>query len=104
MRRIRLKPEYMPLVAEGRKRSTVRAGLVKIEPGAAEVVSGLSTLPIQVTGMVVKRLDELGDDDARTDGFDSLFELRQALRRFYPGLGEGDPVSIVYFEPATSGM
>lgn len=102
MRRLRLKAEYLPLVASGQKRSTVRAGQPKVEPGMAEIVSGPSTIPIRITDVAVKRLDELGDDDARADGFDNLDGLLQALRRFYPDLRGPDPVNIVYFEPTAS--
>ena len=98
MKRIRLKPEYMDLVATGMKRSTVRAGVRNIDPGAAEIVSGSHAIPVEIMKTVIKRFDELTEQDARTDGFETLDGLAAALRRFYPQIGPADPVSIVYFE------
>lgn len=100
MRRLRLRPEYMALVASGNKRTTIRAGRQSFEVGPAELVSGRATIPIQVTQVVRKPFGELVDGDAQLDGFPTLRELEQALRRFYPDLRAGDPVSIVHFDAA----
>ncbi len=98
MNRFALKPEYMPLIETGRKRSTIRSGIRRVEPGGAAIVAGKQVIPVRLTRHVVKRFDELTEDDARTDGFDSLGALLEALRRFYPDLRGEDPVTIVYFD------
>lgn len=102
MRQIRLKPEYLPLIACGLKRSTVRAGRSGVMPGPAEIVAGSERVPVEITGVAIKRLGELEDADARIDGFDTLASLAEALRRFYPHLSDEDDVSIIYFEPRAS--
>jgi hypothetical protein len=55
-------------------------------------------IPVQVRKTAVKRLDELTEEDARTDGFDTREALLAALRSFYPSITPSDQVSIVYFE------
>ena len=97
MRRIGLKPEYLPLVAAGRKRSTIRAGAKPDLVGPALLVAGPESLSVEIASVDVKRLAELDQIDAERDGFDSLAELRAALARFYPTLSEDDAVSILHF-------
>lgn len=100
MRRLGLKAAYLPLVASGRKRSTIRAGAKHDALGPAEFVSGRRTIPIEITDVVVKRFADLNEGDARLDGFETLDELRQTLHGFYPDMATDDPVSILYFELA----
>lgn len=102
MKRVGLKPHYLPLVIDGRKRSTIRAGAKRGETGPALLVAGSASLPIHITQVIVKRLGDLDEADAQFDGFDSLTELRQALALFYPDLMPDDPVSIMHFERTDS--
>ena len=90
----------MDLVRTGAKRSTVRAGLRGVHPGAAELVSGQDRIPVAVTKVESKFFGALDDEDATTDGFDNAQSLKETLLRFYPDLTDASPVTIVYFDPA----
>ena len=89
----------MRLVRIGKKRSTVRAGARQVRPGAAELVSDQSNIPISITHTEIKTLSALSYEDALTDGFESVSSLRNALLSFYPNLSEASPVTIIFFEP-----
>jgi len=41
----------------------------------------------------------LTDEDAHADGVANVQALRNALHSIYPGLGERNTITIVYFEP-----
>ncbi|MEW9855166.1 ASCH domain-containing protein [Novosphingobium sp. M1R2S20] len=99
MKRIGLKPAYFPMVANGQKRSTIRAGAKTDLVGPAMLVAGSQSIAIAVSEVVVKPYAALTEDDARLDGFANLAELIAALESFYPDLGPADPVSILHFEP-----
>lgn len=102
MKRIGLKPAYFPLVANGQKRSTIRAGAKSDLVGPAMLVAGSQSIAIAISEVVVKPYAALTEEDARLDGFATLAELTAALERFYPDLGPADPVSILHFEPVNA--
>lgn len=99
MKRIGLKPAYFPLVANGQKRSTIRAGTKTDLVGPAMLVAGSHSIAIVIFEVVVKPYAALTEEDARLDGFVTLAELTAALKSFYPDLGPADPVSILHFKP-----
>jgi len=94
-----LHSDYMPLVREGKKHSTVRKGVRKIASNLADLVAGDDRLRVIVTGVDVKPFEDLTEADAQRDGFESLCELESALRRFYPGIAPTDPVTVIGFTP-----
>lgn len=98
MKRIGLKPAYFPLVANGQKRSTIRAGARTDLVGPALLVAGSLSIEIEISSVVVKPYSALTEDDARLDGFATLADLIAALESFYPDLGPADSVSILHFE------
>ena len=48
--------------------------------------------------VLVKRISELTERDAKLDGFSSKEELIRELRRIYGKIEERDLVSIIHFE------
>ncbi len=95
-RHLMVKGEYVEPLLSGRKRATIRAGVVK--PRYSEVIihgGGRPVAKAVIEGVEVKKLRELSDSDARLDGFSSREELVDALKRTYPGLGDDDPVTIL---------
>jgi hypothetical protein len=98
--RLPLKSEFIPLVRAGAKRSTVRAGQRRINPGPAEIVSGNVRIPVRVTHVEYKTFGDLTHADAVADGFSSRDDLHRALRVFYPELDENDSVSVIHFDLA----
>lgn len=94
-----LHADFMPLVREGKKQSTVRKGVRRIETKFADLVAGSDRLRVLVTDLDIKPFQALSTADAQRDGFASLSELESALRRFYPNIAPTDPVTIIGFTP-----
>jgi hypothetical protein len=92
-----MKREFLNLIRDGRKKTTIRLGSRDIGLGPLTLLSGRQKLDVQVTAAMRKTVAELTDQDAQNDGFFSLSELRNALRRFYPQMKENDLVTIVHF-------
>jgi ABC-type ATPase with predicted acetyltransferase domain len=96
---LRLFPDALAAVKEGSKRATVRRGRKPFSPGLLLLSSGCDTVPVRVTSVVHKRFSDLSDEDAHADGVSNVQELRKVLSSIYPGLGDGNTVTVVHFEP-----
>jgi hypothetical protein len=92
-----LHSDFIPLVREGKKQSTVRKGVRKIDSSLADLVAGDYRLRVLVTDLNVKPFAALTVADAQRDGFETLPELKSALRRFYPDISPSDPVTVIGF-------
>ncbi len=95
-RHLMLKGEYAELLLSGRKKATIRLGIVR--PKYREVIihgGGRPLAKALIEGVEVKRVRELTDEDARLDGFRSRRELLEALRRAYGRMHDDDPVTIL---------
>ena len=98
-RHLMLKREWGELLLEGRKRATIRLGVVRPKYGELIVHSGGRPIAkVRVRAVRVKRVGELSDDDARLDGFGSREELLEALRRAYGSISMDDIVTIIELE------
>ncbi|RLE46190.1 MAG: ASCH domain-containing protein [Candidatus Methanomethylicota archaeon] len=103
MERINFDPEYVNLILEGEKTTTVRRGIKSYPVGRlVELTVNNSTVfaLAKVKKVVVKRVKELTDEDARRDGFGNKSELIEALRRIYGGIRDDEFVTVVHFELA----
>jgi carbamoyltransferase len=97
---------YLDWLREGRKGTTIR-----FRPGGVEIpkraVMPLYETPdyggnqqthptatVRVGSVRYQRLEELNEDDARQDGFDSLSAMQHDLRQIYPGLRPRDWITI----------
>lgn len=98
---LRLRPEFFDAVRRGKKCSTIRAGRRNFKAGPLTLQSDFDTLTVQVTEVIYKKLGELTHDDAQTDGFATLEELRATLKKFYPNLHENSSVTLIYFQLPT---
>jgi len=97
-RHIMVKGWYVRDILEGRKRATIRKGIVK--PKYREMIihgGGRPLAKIVVENVYHKRVRELSDQDALRDGFGSREELLRELKRVYPGIGLDDWVTIIEF-------
>lgn len=94
---IPLSSEFIPAVLDGRKLSTIRLGRRPYPRGPCVLRTKSRDLPIEIHNVRFSRLDELTQADAYADGFTSLEELHEELRRFYPSVGPNDYVTIVEF-------
>ncbi len=98
-RHLMLKKKWGELLLEGRKRATIRLGVVR--PKYEELIvhsGGRPIAKVRVKSVRVKRVRDLSDEDARLDGFTSLEELLQALREAYGRVSPDDPVTIIELE------
>ena len=98
-RHLMLKKKWGDLLLEGRKRATIRLGVVK--PKYEELIvhsGGRPIAKVRVKSVRVKRVRELTDEDARLDGFNSLDELLEALREAYGDFSPDEPVTIIELE------
>ena len=101
VQRISMWEGYESLIRDGSKRQTVRFQDPFV-PGPAEIVFEKDpgedvVLPAEVTAVRTVRRDELTEQDAVRDGFESLAQLQAALDRHYPEMPDGSPVDIVAF-------
>ncbi len=98
-RHIMVKGKYVEKILDGRKRATVRKGLVKTKyPEIIIHGGGRPVAKARIKAVTHKRVGELTDEDARLDGFNSRDELIRELRRVYGELGKEDWVTIIEFE------
>ncbi len=95
-RHIMIKGAFADKLLEGRKSTTIRLGVVK--PRYREVIihgHGRPLAKAEVVGVRVKKVSELTEEDAWRDGFRSLEDLLEALRRVYGDFSPDDPVTII---------
>jgi hypothetical protein len=101
--RIKISRTDMKLFLAGRKKCTIRIGIVKVSSEMLMLTDGRRTVPIRVTNVDdSRRFGDLNDRDAHDEGFQSVAELIADLRQYYPRAAPGDAVSIIYFEQVES--
>lgn len=98
-RHLMVKGEYVDDILKGRKRATIRLGLVKVKYDELIVHGGgRPVAKVKVKSVRYKRVRELNDEDARLDGFRSREELLEALRKAYGDIKPDDYVTIIEFD------
>ena len=98
-RHLMVKGEYVKDILEGRKRATIRLGVVRLRyPELIVHGGGRPVAKIRVTRVVYKKVSELTDEDAVKDGFRSREELIRALERTYGEVKPDDYVTIIEFD------
>jgi hypothetical protein len=98
-RHLMVKGRYVEDILSGRKKATIRRGIVK--PKYDEIIvhgGGRPIAKIRVTRVYYKRVYELSDEDALKDGFNSREELIKELKQVYPGIRDDEYVTIIEFE------
>lgn len=92
--------KFVEAIKEKKKRTTVRKGIKVFRRG--EVVDltseGETFGKAKVAKVLVKRISELTEEDAKLDGFSSKEELIKELKRIYGEIKESDLVSIIHFD------
>ncbi|MEB3759378.1 MAG: ASCH domain-containing protein [Desulfurococcales archaeon] len=98
-RHIMLKKEYGEKLLEGKKKTTIRIGIVRPKYNELIVHSGGRPIAkVRVVDLKVKKVKELDDNDARLDGFNNRRELLEALRKAYGRIHPEEPVTIIYLD------
>lgn len=98
-RHLMVKGEYVDDILSGRKKATIRLGIVKLRYKELIVHGGGRPIAkVRVTNVRYKRVVELTDEDAKLDGFKNKEELLEALRKAYGEIKPNDYVTIIEFE------
>lgn len=98
-RHIMMKKEFAELVLAGVKTTTIRLGIVK--PKRKRVIlhgGGKVLAELEITGVEVKRVCDLTDEDAKEDGFQNKNQLLQNLNEIYGSIRPSDKVTIIKFK------
>ncbi|RLF05237.1 MAG: ASCH domain-containing protein [Thermoprotei archaeon] len=92
--------KYLAELLRGSKTCTIRLGNIKYRVGDTVLVycGGLVLGRVRITGIERKKLIDLTEEDAKLDGFSSLYELLKALRQHYPNIRANTPVTVIRFE------
>ncbi|MBO8181789.1 MAG: ASCH domain-containing protein [Archaeoglobus sp.] len=100
MKAINFDAKFVEQIKEGKKKTTVRKGIKIYERG--EIVALTSNGEFfgraRIIKVLVKRISELTEGDAKLDGFSSKEELMKELKRIYGEIKDKDLVSIIHFE------
>ncbi|ACB40853.1 ASCH domain-containing protein [Pyrobaculum neutrophilum] len=95
---LRFKQKYLEGVLSGRKRVTVRHGIVRPRFNLVYIVCcGEIYAEAFITKVYYTRLGKLGEDVAAAEGMESREELIAELKEIYGDVGEDDTVSVIYF-------
>jgi len=98
-KRINFDQEYVEMIKRGKKVTTIRRGIKRYPVGRLIelTVDNKPFAKAKVEKVVVKRVRELGYEDARLDGFESVDELMLALKKIYGNVREDEFVTVVHF-------
>lgn len=88
---------YLKPLFEGRKKTTIRPGVLKVADKLYIHSRGRIVALAEVESVTYKRVFELTDEDARLDGFQTREELVNFLKRRYPGLRDDAVVTVIRF-------
>jgi len=98
-KRINFDSEYIEAIMDRKKVTTVRKGIKRYPVGRIVDLTAENKpfARARVDKVVVKRVKELTDEDAKKDGFNNKEELIEALKRIYGKIKENEFVTIVHF-------
>lgn len=94
-----LKGAYIEKLLSNEKKATIRKGIYK--PKYSEVIIHAGGKPVakaRITRVYYRRLKELGEYEARLEGFKNTSELVEELRRVYGDINEDDYFTVIEFE------
>jgi hypothetical protein len=101
MKQLMFKARFIPLILEGSKRQTIRAGnktregdVVQARCRYHEPAFGI----LRVTSVRSMKRSELTEADAKADGFETLVELQKTLKQLYPLLAVDCELFRIQFE------
>ncbi len=94
-----LKGSYIDRLLSGEKRATIRRGIYK--PRYEEVIIHAGGRPIakaRITRVYYKKLKELGEYEARIEGYERVEDLIKELKNVYGDIDEDEYFTILEFE------
>ncbi|MCS7143623.1 MAG: ASCH domain-containing protein [Archaeoglobaceae archaeon] len=100
MERINFESEFIQPILKGIKKTTIRKGIRSYPVGrVVELTVDSKTFAFaRVKKVIVKRISELSDMDAKLDGFRDKEELLNALKKIYGEIDDSDFITVVHFE------
>ncbi len=100
MRHLEFDGRYLEPILSRKKKGTIRLGKLNIGPGIIVTLhsGGYVVGKALVRDVEYKRVSELTEEDALTDGFSDRDKLIKALRSHYKGLKEDDIVTVIKFD------
>jgi hypothetical protein len=98
MKALPLAERFIPWVVDGRKTSTIRLGKRNYGIGDSFLVSRGASVPIEIVSVSYSTVGALDEYAAKTEGYDSVLDLKRELRHFYPNLAEDSHVTVVRFK------
>jgi hypothetical protein len=98
MQQLALVNDLFAAFEDGGKRCTIRKGRRDIALGPLEFVSPDGTLKqiVNVTRVIYTRADGLEDHELWDDGFDSLPDMLEGMKRYYPDITEDTEITLIY--------
>ncbi|RFA97674.1 ASCH domain-containing protein [Pyrobaculum aerophilum] len=95
---LRFKRKYLEGILAGKKRVTVRYGIVRPRFSLVYIVCCDQIYgEAIITKVYYTRLDRVGQDVIEAEGFGSREELVSELKEIYGEVRDGDTVSVIFF-------
>lgn len=95
---LRILPNFLDDIYTNKKYTTIRKGRKTIQPGILLLENDNNRLVVNVTKVIYKHFDELSEEDAKNDGFNSLEDLRHAIKKLYPTIRNKNIMTIISFQ------
>ena len=100
---IKVSKEDLNLARIGKKTCTIRLGKMDVANKYSNLVSGNEKLKVKITDIDKVRIySELTVQDANAEGFDTLNQLYDDLRKYYGELDPQQPITVINFKTLTN--
>ena len=96
--KMRLLPEYIEAIREGRKTTTIRIGKRGVATSELIFESNADSIKVQVLSVYYRKFSELTEVDAQKDGFNTFQELETALNVFYSNIKPNTTFTVIEFK------
>jgi hypothetical protein len=98
---IKISPSDMSLLQDGRKKCTIRVGIIDIDGTDLFMTDGKQQVKIRVSEVDNHRVyRELTIQDAVDEGFSSLEDLQKDLTKYYGKIDPEQPMTVIRFNTA----
>ena len=96
---LKIYDEYVEPIKRGEKTSTVRNGIRLINnPEIKFIPQTKAPFNVQLIGIDIVDFSDLTEKQAKADGFSSLKELKQTIKKIYKGIKDTSPMTIIKFK------
>jgi hypothetical protein len=90
------------LAKAGKKTCTIRLGSNRVEGNSIDLSDGRDSVRVRILSVETKPFGELTDKHAKSEGFETLEQLRSDLAKYYGQIEEAQPVTIISFSRVTT--